>query len=100
MENTKKNIEHVPPRLEWAEDVEYYPVYINRAVYQRLKGLDQSKIADYCIERIVHEVDNAMLSIDRMELLEQIQDMFEAMNDKELPCASFLLLVRVNRLVE
>jgi len=80
--------------------VEYYPVYINRAVYQRLKGLDQSKIADYCIERIVHEVDNAMLSIDRTELLEQIQDMFEAMNDKELPCASFLLLVRVNRLVE
>jgi hypothetical protein len=41
-----------------------------------------------------------MLSIDRNELMEQITDMFEAMGDKDAPCASFLILVRINNIVE
>lgn len=100
MDNTKKRVERVPPRIEWIEDVEYYPVFVNREVFARFKGMKRHKIADYCITKIVNESGNAMLSIDRNELMEQITDMFEAMGDKDAPCASFLILVRINNIVE
>lgn len=90
----------MPARIEWIEDVEYYPVYISKNVYTKVKGMKRSKIADYCISKIVNESGNAMLSIDRTELMEQIGDMFDVMGDKEVPCSSFLLLVRINNIVE
>ncbi len=100
MENTKRRTERVPPRIEWIEDVEYYPVYVNREIFVRFKGMKRTQIVDYCITKIVDESGNAMLSIDRNELMEQISDMFEAMGDTDDACNSFLILVRINNIVE
>ncbi|RZN48515.1 hypothetical protein EF808_02740 [archaeon] len=100
MEHGNNKWEEGPQRIEWQEEVEYYPIYIDKQTYLKLRKMKKHYIADFCINKIVDKLDNPVFSVDRNELLEQIDDMFEAMGDKLSPCNSYLILVRLNHIVE
>lgn len=100
MEDLKGNWENMPARIVWQEEVEYYPIYVNKQTFNMLKRIKRPDLVSYCINNIIANLDNTSFSIDRQELLEQIDDLFDAMGDKQNACNSFLLLVRLNRIVE
>jgi len=90
----------MPQKIEWQEEVEFYPVYINRKTYAKIKRMDMDKIIDFCIKSIRDKVNYSVFSIDRQLLKEQIETMFAIMGDKSMCYNTCLVLVPLNHMSE
>lgn len=90
-----------PQKLEWVEEIEYYPVFVDRQAFAELQKLERPQIVDYCIGNIKTKLEHMVFSVNREELSGQIDDMFEIMGEEApLPCNSYLMMVRLNRMSE
>jgi hypothetical protein len=92
--------ENMPQKIEWQEEIEFFPVYINRKTFTKIKRMEVDKIIDFCIKTIREKVNYTVFSIDRELLIEQIETMFAVMGDKTMCYNTCLILVPLNHMSE
>jgi len=94
----ESNWENMPQKLEWQEEVEFFPIFINKKTFRKIKRLDKDKLVDFCIKSIRDNIDYSVFTIDRELLMEQIEIMFIMMGDKIMCYNTYLLLVPLNHI--
>ncbi|HOP08862.1 MAG TPA: hypothetical protein PK718_01890 [Candidatus Methanofastidiosa archaeon] len=92
--------ENMPQKIEWQEEIEFFPIYINRKTFTKIKRMDLEMITDFCIKAIRDKVNYSVFSIDRELLVEQVETMFAIMSDKAMCYNTCLLLVPLNHISE
>lgn len=92
--------EKMPQKLEWQEEMGFFPIFINRKTFMKIKSLDKDKLIDFCIKSISDSTEYTTFTIDRDMLLEQIETLFDMMSDKVMCYNTCLILVPLNHMSE